>query len=183
MADKVKYTVDEFDHFINLSENEARRFELIDGEIVEKMPTFLHSFIVSVLMLAIGKYLEQHPLAWVLPELRSQLPNDADNALIPDVSVVLKLEGRKVIRQHAPYMPEIAIEVQSPNQSEASLITKAQAYLNHGAQMVWVVLIDKQAVFVLTAAGQQLIPRDGVLNGGDVLPGFSLLVESLFPPE
>ncbi|MBK9750255.1 MAG: Uma2 family endonuclease [Chloroflexi bacterium] len=183
MADKVKYTVDEFDHFINLPENDARRFELIDGDIVEKMPTFLHSFIVSVLMLAIGKYLEQNPIAWILPELRSQLPNDDENALIPDLSVVLKLEGRKVIRQHAPYMPEIAIEVQSPNQSEAALIAKAHAYVKHGAKVVWLVLIDKQAVLVLTATGQQLIPLDGMLSGGDVLPGFSIPVASLFPVE
>lgn len=40
-----RYTVAEFEQVIALPENQDRYFELIDGEIVEKMPTEEHSVI------------------------------------------------------------------------------------------------------------------------------------------
>ena len=36
------YTIEEFERFLALPENADRLFELIDGEIVEKMPTEEH---------------------------------------------------------------------------------------------------------------------------------------------
>jgi hypothetical protein len=41
MAVQQKIHIDEFENFINRPENSERRFELIDGEIVEKMPTII----------------------------------------------------------------------------------------------------------------------------------------------
>lgn len=41
------YTVDEFEAFIAQSDHTDRLFELIDGEIAEKMPTEEHSLIIG----------------------------------------------------------------------------------------------------------------------------------------
>lgn len=41
------YTVEEFEAFIAEAENVDRLFELIDGEIFEKMPTEEHSLIIG----------------------------------------------------------------------------------------------------------------------------------------
>ncbi len=42
-------TVEAFLSFIQQPKNEDRHFELIDGEIVEKMPTQLHALIANLL--------------------------------------------------------------------------------------------------------------------------------------
>jgi len=184
MTDKVKYTVDEFDQFISLPENRDRSFELINGEIIEEMPTFMHGLIIHLLMFAIGKYFEKHPIGWVVPEVRFQLPNESDYAFIPDLAVVLRAEGRKPIKKGAtPYMPDLAIEVQSPDQSEAELVNKAAEYLKRGSKMVWNVYPEKEAVEVFTASGRQLLTRGQMLDGGDVLPDFTIPVENIFLAE
>jgi Uma2 family endonuclease len=56
------YTIEEFDQFIALPENADRRFELIDGEIIEKMPTEERGVIVSTLSGEIYVFLKQNPL-------------------------------------------------------------------------------------------------------------------------
>ena len=52
---------EQFASFILLLENEDRRFELIDGEIVEKMPTQLHALIASSLNAALYFYFQNNP--------------------------------------------------------------------------------------------------------------------------
>ena len=42
-----RYTVEEFEAFIAKAENVDRLFELIDGEIIEKMPTEEHNLIIG----------------------------------------------------------------------------------------------------------------------------------------
>ncbi len=44
------YTVDEFEELLKLPENAGRLLELIDGEIVEKMPTEEHGSIALPLI-------------------------------------------------------------------------------------------------------------------------------------
>ena len=41
------HTVDEFDEFVARPENRDRLFELINGEIVEKVPTQTRGFIIT----------------------------------------------------------------------------------------------------------------------------------------
>ncbi|MEO8393156.1 MAG: Uma2 family endonuclease [Chloroflexota bacterium] len=44
---KQLYTIEDFEQFITQPENRDRRFELINGEIVEKMPTESHGIIAG----------------------------------------------------------------------------------------------------------------------------------------
>ena len=110
-------TADEFIAFIQQAANEGRRFELINGEIVEKMPTQLHALITSLLVFTLSLYFRDNPIGWVFTELRIKLPNDDLNDTIPDISVVLK-EDRE-FNPNAPltFMPDIAIEIKSPTDS------------------------------------------------------------------
>lgn len=170
-----------FEDFIQQSENQDRLFELIYGEIVEKLPTQLHAYIIAQFIAHLMAYLKQHPLGWVLPEARYQLPNDEENSRIPDVSFV-RSEGRSLIDEGAaPYMPDLAIEVQSPGQSDKFMIDKAQYYLANGSQMVWLVYPRKRLIEVLTLDDRELLDQQDQLSGGDVLPGFTMTVKALFP--
>ena len=65
---------------------------------------------------------------------------------------------------------------------------KAETYLRHGSEIVWLVLPEREGVeeWTLDADGRmqsQFINRDGALDGGDTLPGFSLPLRQLFPDD
>lgn len=180
-VERTRVTVEEYERLISLPENAERRFELIDGEMIEKMPTQLHALIVHLLNGFLFVFVREHPIGWVLPEARYALPDDPDNTVIPDLSFVVS-EGKTLIEEGAaPYMPDLAIEVQSPGQSDKFMADKARYYLTHGSKMVWLVYPKKQIVEVLTADDRRLLTPGDTLSGGDLLPGFTLPVVDIFP--
>lgn len=176
-------TLEEYEAFIALPENADRRFEFIDGKVVEKMPTQLHGWIVAILIQALMNYLDQHPSGWVFSEARHGIPHDDENDRVPDLSFVREELGPIIEKGAAPYMPDLAVEVQSPDDSPKEMRDKAQYYLANGSRMVWLIFTDKRnrrvEVFVL---GQptQTVGFDEILDGGDVLPEFTLAVKALF---
>jgi Uma2 family endonuclease len=166
-----------------IAQRPDRRFELIQGEIVEKMPTQLHAYIIGMLNGFLFVFLRQNPIGYVLIEARYRLPNDPENDLIPDLSFISKTRGPLVQSGPAPYMPDLAVEAQSEGQSDKFMLDKAQVYLANGSRMVWIIYSAKQVVEVLTPTDRQLLTANDTLSGGDVLPGFSVTVRDLFPVE
>jgi Uma2 family endonuclease len=172
-------TVSEFEDFI--VKNANRRFELINGEIVEVSPTQRHAYIVGLLMGQLYNYLQQNPVGWGLPEARYRLPDDDMYSLIPDLSFVRKIEGRELVDEGAaPYMPEFVVEVKSPDDSFIEMREKALYYIKHGTQLVWLVFPAKQQVEVHTPESVQTYGIADTLNAGAVLPGFTVAVKDLF---
>lgn len=173
-------TVEQFEQFIARSENAERRFELINGEIVEKMPTQLHALISALFIALLHTYRQKNPIIRIFSEIRVKLPGDESNDLIPDVAAMLK-EGRR-IDPDAPLsqMPDLVIEVQSPSQTPKFMSDKAAYYLSHGARMVWVVYTKKRIVEVLTNDSRELLTEEDNLTGGDLLPGFSVAVKDIY---
>lgn len=78
-------------------------------------------------------------------------------------------------------MPELAIEVQSPEQSDKFMKDKGEYYVARGSKLVWLVYPQQQIVEVLTPTERHLLTVNDTLNGGDVLPGFSLAIRDIFP--
>lgn len=173
-------TADEFENFVGRPENMDRLFELIDGEIVEKMPTQLHALIANFFNALLYLYKQKNPVIWAFSEVRVRLPGDKKNNRIPDLAVVLK-EGRD-FDPYAPlsYMPDLIIEIQSPSQSDKFMVDKAMYYLAKGTRAVWIVYPDKRLVEVLTTTDRKLLTESHVLDGGEVLPGFTVPVKDIF---
>ena len=78
-------------------------------------------------------------------------------------------------------MPELAIEIQSPKQSDKFMVDKGKMYLAKGAKLVWIVYPRQQLVEVLTPSERHLLTINDTLTGGDVLPGFSVQIREIFP--
>lgn len=174
-------TIDEFEAWIALPAHAQRRFELLDGEIVEKMPTQFHAAIVSLLNFFLVAYLRQHPIGWALVEARYQLPDDEHNARVPDLSYVSDRSRPLVKKGPAPYMPDLAIEVKSPDDEYLTMRAKAAYYLDNGSRMVWLVFPEKQLVEVYRPdVDVEILTRDDTLHGYEVLPGFTLAVAEVF---
>jgi Uma2 family endonuclease len=178
---RIRVTTDEFERLLTLPENAERRLELIDGEMVEKMPTQVHALIVHLLSGFLFLFLREHPLGWAFVEARYALPTDPDNARIPDLSFV-RMEGRTLQREGAaPYMPDLAVEVQSPGQGDKFMADKAAYYVANGSRMVWLIYPDRRLVEVLMPDDRKLLTAKDALTGGDVLPGFEVQVADIIP--
>jgi Uma2 family endonuclease len=180
---RIRVTTDEFERLLALPENAERRLELIDGEMVEKMPTQLHAYIIALLTTALINFLKQNPLGRALVEARYRLPGDKENDRIPDLSFVSNQKGELVKRGPAPYMPDLAVEVQSPNQSDKLMADKAAYYLANGSRMVWLIYPDRRLIEVLTPNDRKLLTSKDILSGGDVLPNFEVQVLDIIPED
>jgi len=176
-----RITLAEFERLLALPENQDRQLELWAGEIIETMPTPLHSFIQQLFGLLIGNYLLNHPVGYTFPELRIRIPGE-DYTPVPDVCFVSHERGTFDWDQPLPFMPDLIVEIQSPDQSDKFMRDKADYYLTHGCRRV-VLVYSKRIVEVLTPDERQLLNVDDTLSGGDVLPGFRVEVAKLFPAQ
>jgi Uma2 family endonuclease len=172
---------DAFEVFLAHPDNAERLFELIDGEIVEKVPTEEHSLVVGNLYFALRRFVEERDLGRVAFEVRRRVPHDTHNSRLPDAEFTRKERVLPVVTQGAvPQMPDLAIEVKSPNDSFKKLRDKAAYYLANGTRVVWLVYPAQRIITVLTADSEDILGIDDTLDGGDVLPGFRMAVKDVF---
>jgi Uma2 family endonuclease len=174
-------TVMEFEQYAALPENRDRSLELINGEIVEMMPTEEHGAIALIFGAELHNYLKTHPIGRAGVEIRHQLPDDPLNALQPDVSFIKDIGTPLVKRGAVPRMPDLAVEIKSPDDTFTELREKARYYLEHGSQLVWLVYPAQRIVEVYApGVDSRMLTQDDVLDGGDLLPGFALAASELF---
>lgn len=168
-----------FEQFLRQPENADRLFELVHGEIREKLPTQDHGIVASRFVAKLSNYLDENPIGNVMIEARHRPTGDERNDRLPDVAVVL---GDQPIstRGVADYMPDICIEVQSPDDTPREMREKADFYLEHGAKMVILAFPKPRVVEVITPDETIILGQDDVIDGGDLLPGFILSVRDVF---
>lgn len=174
-------TITEFEAFIAKPENSERRFELVNGEVIEKMPTEEHGVIASNLHGQLFIYLQQNKIGRLIIEGRFKIPDDEHNARLPDIAFTRAERALPVTKQGAvPQMPDLAVEIKSPTDSVIAMREKALYYLKNGASMVWLVYPEKMTVEIHTPEDLRVLMADDRIDGGDVLPGINLLVSDIF---
>ena len=78
--------------------------------------------------------------------------------------------------------PDLAVEVLSESNTPAEMARKRQEYFTAGVRLVWFVDPDARTEEVYTAPDQStVVNEEGTLDGGAVLPGFTLPLRDLFP--
>jgi Uma2 family endonuclease len=174
------YTVDEFEALIAQPENGDRLLELIDGEINEKMPTQEHGVIAAIVVAELRQYIKQTGTGRVGVEVRHQMPDDKRNSRLPDVSYYAERSSPLIKIGAVPHMPDLAVEVKSPDDALGDLRAKARYYLANGSRRVWLILPDKRLVEIYAADDEQILTEADHISGGDLLPGFTLPVREIF---
>jgi Uma2 family endonuclease len=174
-----------FETFIAQPENRGRVFELIHGEIVEKMRTQQHGFSIFKLSGHLFAWWTAHGEQGVPGiEVRHRLPNDDQNDRIPDLSYISAARAEPIRERGAvPIMPDLAVEILSPDDSLSETRAKMAYYLENGTQLGWLFIPRKKLIEVYRAGHDIEIlsaSDDDVLEGGEVLPGFSVPVRALF---
>ena len=179
---KTYTTVAEFESLIDRPENDDRRFELINGEIVEKVPTEAHGMYAANIVWGLKSYQRQNG-GRVIVEGRYRPEDDVHNDRLPDASYTRADHLQPLVTDGAVlHMPDLAVEIQSKNQSDQFMLDKARYYLDNGAKMVWIVYRNHR-VRVMTPTSNELLTPDDTIDGGDVLPGFTLAVRDIFSTE
>lgn len=166
--------------------DDGRKFELIRGELREMAPVnYLHGRFVLWLGRKVGDFAEAHQLGDVNTDTGFVLARRPDIVLAPDLAFIradrIPLPGDQL--SFAELAPDLAIEVLSPSNRAQEMLDKVLLYLEAGTRLIWIFDHKREAVTVHTPdrVARTLLAGD-VLDGGDVLPGFSLPVAEIFAP-
>ncbi len=104
--------------------------------------------------------------------------------MIPDVAFASwdRLPKRQVPTDPIPDLaPDLAVEVLSKANTSEEMRRKRREYFASSVRLVWLVDPDARTVTVFTAPEQSKeLNEDQILDGGDVLPGFTLALRELF---
>jgi len=160
-------------------------FELIDGVPREKTPMGLFANVLaSYLASAINQFSLPKKLGMAINETPYKV-NDK-NSRRPDVSYVefAKFPALEVLIEDPPlleFSPNIAVEVVSPSNTVSEMEKRIVHYFATGVQVVWIVHPQMSRIYVYeTAKACKILEINDVLDGGNVLPGFSLKLCDLF---
>lgn len=173
-------TADEFERLAERSTN--RHLEYVGGEAVEMVSNNYASLVAARILARLLLYAEQNNLGYVTGADGGYVVSG--ERYIPDVAFIGTAKQPTAPRDAwNPNPPDLVVEVLSPTDDPDVLRIKVGNYLSAGT-VIWVVNPAKQRVEVY-APGQpvQKIGIGGMLDGGDILPGFSLAVETIFPEE
>jgi Uma2 family endonuclease len=103
---------------------------------------------------------------------------------IPDVAFISweRLPHRRMPTEPIPdVVPDLAVEVLSAANTPGEMARKRQDYFAAGVRRVWQVDPNARAVEVFTAPDQSIVLHEAeLLEGGTVLPGFTLPLVELF---
>ncbi|HVU13494.1 MAG TPA: Uma2 family endonuclease [Phototrophicaceae bacterium] len=170
--------------------NEAP-FELVNGEKIPLMPPVEeHGLIISLLFELLVLYKQGNPNFGIFTETPFVLEYIADwvkGSRVPDLMIFDKARLEEY-RARTPdhklkpliLVPDLCVEVISANDSYFDVDEKVEGYLKDGVRLIWVINPRLKRITALTSTNTVRLTEADTLDGGDVLPGFSLSVRTLF---
>jgi Uma2 family endonuclease len=167
----------------DLLKPEGRLCELIDGVLVEKTLGYDESLLTVELGTALAAFVKRHRLGEVTaPDGTFRLMPGL--VLIPDVAFTSRknLPRKGAPRSPIPDLaPDLAVEVLSKGNTKAEIKRKLRQYFEAGVRVVWLIDPKSRTAVVHTSPKTMTKLSEGqALDGGDVLPGFSLSLAELF---
>jgi len=168
---------------IDIQAHEDRLYELVDGVLVEKAMGFRESFLAVVIIQALANFVRRDDLGIV---------TGADGTIrlarglvrIPDCAFFAweRFPGKAIPDEPIPNLaPDLAVEVLSESNTKGEMERKLKEYFFAGVLLVWLVDPKKQVVDTYTAPDQVVrVEKGQSLDGGAVLPGFTLALRDLF---
>jgi Uma2 family endonuclease len=168
---------------IDIQQQEGKLCELVDGVLLEKVMGYTESRVAVFLAGLLNAFVIPRNLGLVTgPDGTVELM--ADLVRIPDVAFTRweRMPGRRCPTAPVPRLaPNLAVEVLSRSNTPGEMAAKRQDYFTAGVELVWEIDPVTRRISVCTSPTQivTLNPAD-TLDGGTVLPGFTLPVQELF---
>lgn len=159
--------------------------ELVRGDVrVMTAASAAHGIVAGAIFAALNAFVEAHSLGVCFPDNTGfHLPGLGETVRSPDASFVeaSKLPPNGIGAGWVPAAPDLVVEVISPNETASELEARLRDYFAAGTRLAWIIDPASRAVSVRGGAdGERFLSVTDLLDGGDVLPGFSLRVEKLF---
>lgn len=169
--------------FMVLSKDE-HRYEIVNGELIDMGNSGAkHGYICSILMIILGGYIYNHKLGAIF-DSSTAFAMKSGNKRSPDFSFVSKerLQGLEELPDgFLPEAPDLAVEILSPNNTVEEIHNKIVEYFENSARLVWVIHPHEQYVLVYHSPRPDILLKlNDLLDGEEVIPGFSFPVSHLF---
>lgn len=162
---------------------EGRLYELVEKTLVEKAMGFRESWLASLLIHALLNFVQPRKLGVVTGEA-GMIRLASGLVRIPDVAYIAweRLPGRRLPEEPVPGLaPNLVVEVLSQGNTASEMARKRREYFDAGVQVVWLIAPDHRTVDIYTAVDQSTrLDEHQTLDGGAVLPGFTLSLQALF---
>mgnify|MGYP001478775948 FL=1 len=163
-----------------------KQVELVRGIlVVREPPGYRHGDVTARITKALMDVVDARGLGRVLAaETGFKLSADPDTVRAPDVAFV----SRERVPNPAPLgypalAPDLVIEVLSPGDRPGETLAKVGDWLTAGSRLVWVVDPGRREARVYRQDGSEmLLTERDVLNGEDVVPGFSCRLATILSP-
>lgn len=171
---------------IKILDGNERLCELVEGTLVEKPMGYEESEIAITISTEVNLFVRRRKLGVVTGEAG---PFKLFGGLVrvPDVAFTSwdRFPGRKRPKAPVPDLaPDLAIEILSKSNTPAEMRRKLGEYFAAGVRLVWIVDPRKKTVRVHTSADRSILLEEGQsLDGGDVLPAFTLSLQKLFAKD
>ncbi len=165
---------------------DRKKYELVDGKLVELEMSMWSSYVAGVIFRIVSNFCVANKLGWVFPEGTSFqcFPDNPDRIRKPDTCFIRmdRLTPEQMQREgHGTVVPDLVVEVLSPNDVAYKVDRKVEEYLDAGAVVVWVVNPDTRTVKTFRSGNQfALYHEDSEITEEDLLPGFQCKVGDLF---
>jgi Uma2 family endonuclease len=168
---------------LRLLDSENRICELIDGTLVEKPMGYFESRLAAILIMVIGRFVDEHDLGIVLGEAGT-LRILSDQIRVPDVAFLSwrHFPDRLLPAEPVPAIaPDLAVEILSKGNTKREMERKLDDYLAAGVKLVWFIdPVTASAVAYEDRHNSHKLSLSDSLTGGSVLPGFELTLQQLF---
>jgi Uma2 family endonuclease len=168
-----------------LATKDEPRIEIVNGVRTEKSPMGLFANILaSFLATSINTFALPKRMGMSINETPYQI--EEDNLRRPDVSYFefSKFPTLDVLMHDPPAFerePNLTIEVVSPTNTIAEMNERIAHFFKTGVQLVWVVLPQSKQVYVYESTTDcKILEMSDILDGGKVLPGYTLPLVELF---
>lgn len=165
--------------------DDSMRHELIEGELRTMPPAgHEHGSIAMTFGAALTTYVQAQKLGRVYAaETGFTVSTNPDTVLAPDVAFVsterLSLISRR--EGYFPGVPDLAVEVISPNDRYSEVEEKVRLYLGRSTPMVVIVDPRTETLKVYRSPNEvQILTKEDTLEGGEVVPGWTLSLSDLF---
>jgi Uma2 family endonuclease len=177
-------TAEEFFDFANLAENRDRHLDLIEGRVVESpLRGEQHGFVCANGVFQLSRYLQRLKTGYVCSNnVGFVLERNPDTVIGPDICLFLESRKFKELELNWPkQLPNLIIEVLSPNDRQAMMRKRVNKFLEKGVGMAWLVDPEAQALTIfLPNRNAALLERDDEMMGLKLLPDFRCKVAAFF---
>jgi Uma2 family endonuclease len=165
--------------------DDAHRYELVRGELRRMSPAGRkHGRLIMNLSTPLDQFVRDHRLGVVYAaETGFIIETNPDTLRAPDLAFVRqeRVAAAPDDEGYFPGPPDLAVEFISPHDLYTEVDEKVLDYLDAGTRMVMIVNPRKRTVTVYRSRSDiSLLTAEDVVQGGDVLPGWSLPVSAIF---